>query len=101
MREPLPTRRPSATIKFEHGGFHHYGTASFYPDGRLAEIFLDTGKPGSAYQAMARDLAVAASLAFQHGCPVETLRHALTRDDAGKASGPLGRLLDMLAEAKS
>lgn len=95
-RSPLPNRRESESFRFEHGGLRHYGTISRYDDGRVAEIFLDTGKPGSAYQAMARDLAVAASLALQHGCPPETLRHALTRDDKGHAAGPLGRLLDMI-----
>ena len=95
-RETLPCRRPSETVKFQHGGLRHYGTVSHYDDGRVAEIFLDTGKIGSAYQAMARDLAVAASLALQHGCPPETLLHALTRDDKGHAAGPLGKLLDMI-----
>ena len=32
-----------------------------------------------------------ASLALQHGCPAETILHALVRH--GKAGGPLGALL--------
>jgi hypothetical protein len=46
----------------------------------------------------ARDAAVAVSLLLQHGCPVDTLRRALTRDSDGSASGPLARALDLLAE---
>ena len=46
----------------------------------------------------ARDAAVAASLLLQHGCQVDTLRKALTRNSDGSASGPLSRALDLLAE---
>jgi len=47
---------------------------------------------------MASDAAVAACLALQYGTPIETLRHALMRDGRGKPSGPLGVVLDQLAE---
>jgi hypothetical protein len=46
----------------------------------------------------ARDAAVAASLLLQHGCHVDTLRKALTRNSDGSASGPLAHALDLLAE---
>jgi ribonucleoside-diphosphate reductase alpha chain len=46
----------------------------------------------------ARDAAVAASLLLQHGCPVDTLRRALTRNSDGSASGPLAHALDLLAD---
>jgi hypothetical protein len=46
---------------------------------------------------MACDAAIAASLALQYGCPVETLRKALCRDVRGNATGPLGVAIDMLA----
>jgi ribonucleoside-diphosphate reductase alpha chain len=45
----------------------------------------------------ARDAAVAASLLLQHGCPVDTLRRALTRNGDGSASGPLAKALDLLS----
>jgi hypothetical protein len=44
----------------------------------------------------ARDAAVAVSLLLQHGCPVDTLRRALTRNSDGVASGPLAHALDLL-----
>jgi hypothetical protein len=47
----------------------------------------------------ARDSAVAASLALQFGCPLETLRRALLRDAHGVASSPLGVALDIIAES--
>lgn len=68
-----------------------------YDDGRLAEIFLNAEKGGTAIDAAARDSAVVASIALQHGVGIETIRHALMRNGSSIASGPLGTLLDLLA----
>jgi hypothetical protein len=59
---------------------------------RQAQAALRTG-----IETGTRDAAIAASLLLQFGCPAETIRHALTRNADGSAAGPLGRLLDMLA----
>src|SRR5262249_52420887 len=84
----LPNRREHELIDFEHGGIRCTAGIGRFKDGTLAEIFLNTGKQGTA-------VAVAASLLLQHGCSVDTLRRALTAD--GSASGPLARF-DLLAE---
>lgn len=89
MREALPNRRATQTFKFE-----------FAADGRPAEIFIDAGKVASGVQNVMRDGAILISLALQHGCPVETLRHAMTRDDVGAAASPLGALLDLVVEGR-
>ena len=47
--------------------------------------------------ANARDAAVAASLALQFGCPLETLQRAVLRDENGNASTPLGAAIDLIA----
>jgi hypothetical protein len=60
-------------------------------------IDADDGKIDSHADVMARDAAVAASLALQGGTPLETLRRALLRDRRGVASGPLGAALDQIA----
>jgi hypothetical protein len=52
---------------------------------------------GTAVDVNARDAAVAASLLLQHGCEVDTLRKALTRNSDGSASGPLARALNLLS----
>jgi len=54
-------------------------------------------KSGTVVESWARDAAVLASIALQHGAAPDTLRKALTRDELGKAAGPVGALLDMLA----
>jgi ribonucleoside-diphosphate reductase alpha chain len=68
-----------------------------FEDGDLAEIFLNTHKHGTAVDVSARDAAIAASLLLQHGCHVDTLRKALTRNSDGSASGSLARALDLVA----
>jgi hypothetical protein len=66
----------------------------------LTEVFLNSAKIGTAIETAARDSAVVASLALQHGVPPETIRRALTRNGDGSASGALGTLLDMLASKR-
>jgi hypothetical protein len=96
-RERLPNRRASEQIAFACGGFNFIATVSHFLDGRLAEIFLTNGKCGSDSDVSARDAAVVASIALQHGVSVEVLRKALMRDSQGRPSGPLGVVLDLLA----
>lgn len=98
-RKSLPNRRECLRMQFEHGGFRYSATVGIRPDsGEPAEIFLHTAKAGTAVEGMARDAAVIASLALQHDCPLETLRHALTRLEADEPAGPLAALLDILAK---
>ncbi|CAH1656995.1 conserved hypothetical protein [Hyphomicrobiales bacterium] len=95
-REPLPNRRQHEVIEFFHD-FHKY-TAGIgrYPDGRVAEVFIDSGKTGTGMQINGRDAAIAISIGLQYGAPIEDIREALTRRGDGKAEGPLGALLDIL-----
>jgi ribonucleoside-diphosphate reductase alpha chain len=93
----LPDRRDHELLDFEHVGIRYTAGVGRFEDGRPAEIFLDTAKHGTAVDTNARDAAVAASLLLQHGCSVEILSRALTRNADGSASGPLARALDILA----
>ena len=97
-RRRLNDRRDSAVIEFDLGNVHYRAQFSRFPDGRLGELFLDGSRLGSAARIAARDGAVAASLAIQFGCPVETLQRALLRDHDG-AAGPVGRALDIIEAA--
>ena len=99
MRSRLPARRASETFDFEVGGLHYRATISRFPEGGcVAEIFLSNDKSGSQADSNVRDAAVAASLAFQYGCPFDVLRGALLRDLRGKAATPLCLALDLAAE---
>lgn len=99
-RERLPDRRAHEILDLEHGGFRYAVGIGRFADGRLAEIFLTGAKTGTALDAIARDAAVVASIALQHGADPETLRRALTRNSDGTASAPIGALLDLLADQK-
>jgi hypothetical protein len=96
-RQRLPNRRRSETFPVEAGGLHYLCTVSFYPDGRIGELFLNNTKSNSASDCNARDSAVVASIAIQHGVPIDVIRRALMRDTRGQATGPLGAALDRLA----
>jgi hypothetical protein len=101
VRERIPDRRSSETRDIECGGRRYRCTTSRFADGRLAEIFLSNNKAGSDSDTVARDSAIVCSIALQYGADVETIRKALCRDARGKASGPLGVALDLLANPKS
>jgi ribonucleoside-diphosphate reductase alpha chain len=81
-------------------GLRYVATIGRYPDGRLGEIFLAARKAGCAADTAARDAAITASIALQFGADAETICRALCRDAAGRASGPLGVVLDLLAADK-
>lgn len=95
-RARLPDRRGHQVISFRHGGIDYVAGIGRYDDGRPGELFLSAAKLGTDADVAARDAAVAGSLALQFGCPVETLRRALTRDANDDPSGPVGRVLDLL-----
>ena len=97
-RERLSDRRACVTFPFQCNGLAYIATVSHYGDGRLAEIFISNAKAGSHADAAAKDSAVVASIALQFGADVETLRRALLRDSQGRASGPLGVAIDLVAE---
>jgi hypothetical protein len=86
VRERLLTRRRSESFGFQRGGMSYVATVSRFDDGRLAKIFLPNHKAGSAAETAARDSAVIASIALQHGGELDTLRTALLRDADSNAS---------------
>ena len=95
-RERLPNRRASELREVEALNLRFTVSVSKYPDGRPAELFITNHKAGSAAGIMASDLAVVCSIALQYGVPVEVIRKALMRDAQGRATSPLGVVLDLL-----
>jgi hypothetical protein len=91
-RQRLQNRRPHWLYRFECDGQIYTGGIGRFDDGRIAEIFINGAKVGTAAETSAQDAAIVASLALQHGCPIETIRHALVR--SGGATGPLATLLN-------
>ena len=94
MRQLLPQRRPAETVTVVHQGRPFTVTIGFYADGRLGEVFVDVGRIGQDIESIARDAGVVLSIAIQHGAPIETIRHAVTRDSSGAAASILGAIVD-------
>lgn len=98
-RERLADRRLSENFSFEVSGLRFSATVSRFADGRVAELFLNNHKFGNQSDTNARDAAILLSFALQHGADINTIRKALCRDGQGRALGPVGQALDVLAEA--
>ncbi|KKM98178.1 hypothetical protein LCGC14_1160550 [marine sediment metagenome] len=78
-REKLPGRREkgygsSAIV----GGQRVYLHTGEYPDGRLAEIFIDVAKEGESLHSWTDCFAIAVSLGLQYGVPLEKYVDAFT-----------------------
>ena len=108
-RAPLFNSRLAKSFEIEHfdplagdGGrvIRYHITVGYYADGKtIGEVFVTPlGKAGrgSMLEALARDAAVLISLATQHGCPLETQRRAITRDEQNRPLTLVGAVLDAM-----
>jgi hypothetical protein len=98
LRQRLPNRRRCESLEFRHAGMDFTLCAGFYRDGRIAEIFLSSHKPGTAIESTARDAAIVVSIALQFGAPIETIRAALTKNHDGGPATVIGAALDLLTK---
>jgi hypothetical protein len=71
-------------------------SVSRYPDGRVAECFIDNHKQGSAVGTLVRDSAIILSFVLQYGADIGAIGKALSRDSAGRPLGPLGAAIDII-----
>ncbi|WP_442755873.1 hypothetical protein ACNHKD_04245 [Methylocystis sp. JAN1] len=100
IRRRLPNRRASETIGFEFRGAPYAVTFSRFEDGDLGEVFIDCQSKGATpLDCDAKDVAVALSLALQHGAPIAEIRAALTREANGQPVGVAGAVLDLIEGA--
>jgi hypothetical protein len=97
-RERLPNRRFCESFTFEVNGLRFSATVSHFPDGGIGELFLNNHKAGNQSDTNARDAAIILSFALQHEADINEIRKALCRDSQGKALGPAGAALDLMAE---
>jgi hypothetical protein len=97
-RRRLPQRRGAIAVELEHAGHHFRMQVGHFPDGALAEVFVDAAKPDSALDALAADSAILISLLLQHNATPSEIRHALRRAPDGTAASLVGAVVDRLAE---
>jgi hypothetical protein len=96
-RKRLPNRRASEIFELEVGGLRYTASVLRFADDRIGEVFINSRKANSGADTVARDSAIAFSFAVQHGADAEAIRRALSRDAQGRALGPLGVALDIIA----
>ena len=96
IRRTLPQRRAAETFDLRFWNQPFTVTVGFYPDGTPGEVFIDGGKTGQDIQSTARDAAVVLSLALQHGTPIETIRHAVTRGASEEPASIFGAVVDSI-----
>jgi hypothetical protein len=63
---------------FEFESHRYRASASWFDDGRIGEIFLDTQKPDTPLQLHASTAAILTSLLLQSGVPAETIQHSVS-----------------------
>jgi hypothetical protein len=97
----LPDRRPCESFTFELDGLRFTASVGRFPDGSVGELFVNNHKAGNQSDTNARDCAIILSFALQHGADVNEIRQALCRNSAGRALGPIGQALDILAGEQS
>ena len=73
VRRRLPDDRAALTHKFTVGGQEGYITVGLYDDGSPGEVFVKMSKQGSTVSGLMDSVAIAWSMALQHGVPVESL----------------------------
>ena len=101
MRKPLPNRRASETFSFRFQNMDYTVTVGFYDElETIGEVFINGAKSGAQVEAIVRDGAILASLAIQHGVPLETISHAVTRDGRGEPQTIVGAIIDGLIPKK-
>lgn len=96
-----PNRRDSRTVSIRYAdmsglSFKGHATYSKNPDGSIYEIFITTGKPGTAGEAALRDAGLLLSLLLQSGTSIEEIQSALTRNDDGSPAGPVSIVVDTI-----
>ena len=98
-RQRPPNRRPCETFVLECNGLRYLATISRFADGRRCCRPCEAVIMISRDSESAKDAAVVCSIALQHGITIDVIRHALLRDSHGRASSPLGAVLDIIAGA--
>src|SRR5262249_3994904 len=98
MRQRLANRRRAETFDFEFAGLRYTVTVGRDRAGRILEVFLQTHKRGNASDVAVRDAGILLSFCLQHGCSLETISRALSRNSDGSASGTMAAVLDAITK---
>jgi hypothetical protein len=104
-RHRLANRRAHETFAIEHDGQRYKISPGREfcgldkPLGPVMEVFVNAQQVNSQADVLASDGAILMSLLLQHGCPIDTINHAMNRNPDGSPSSPLGRAAALIAAA--
>jgi len=105
-RHRLANRRAHETFAVEHDGQRYkisLGRELVCVDrgqlGPVMEVFVNAQQVNSQADVLASDGAILMSLLLQHGCPIDTINHAMKRNPDGSPCSPLGRAAALIAAA--
>jgi hypothetical protein len=98
MRKRLANRRGGLNVDFWTSGTKFTALLGYDEQHTLREVFLRAGKVGSDVNISMLEAAIAVSFALQWGCLAEDMRAAMPRRSDGSPEGPIGTLLDLIAE---
>jgi ribonucleoside-diphosphate reductase alpha chain len=70
-KRKLPSKRSGITVATKIGNQQIWLRTGEYPDGRLAEIFIDMYKEGAAVRGLLNMFAISVSMGLQYGVPLE------------------------------
>ncbi len=90
-KRKLPAKRSGITVSSRIGQQKVWLRTGEYPDGRLAEVFIDMYKEGAAFRSMLNLFAISVSMGLQYGVPLEKYveKFTFTRfDPAGFTDHP-------------
>jgi len=68
------------------------------PSVQRRRLPISNHKAGNASDVAARDAGILLSLYPRHGCSVETVARAISRNTDGSASGVIGAVLDAISD---
>lgn len=94
-RSYILNRRPAYSFSLAFGTQFEVSIGLLETD-EPGEVFITGGKVGTQVEALARDSAILISLCLQHGCSLETIRKALTREFDDTPSSIAGALADAI-----
>ena len=98
MRKRLANRRGGLNVDFTCGSTRFTALLGYDERNTLREVFLRAGKVGSDVNISMLEAAIAVSFALQWGCPADAMRSAMPRRTDGSPEGPIGTLLNLIAE---
>ena len=94
-RERLPNRREGDNFDFIVGSTH-FSASVRRSEGQLREVFIHGPKIDSDVDMTIRDAAILISIALQYGIKVSEMAHSMGRNPDGRASSPIGEILDII-----